>query len=175
MLQGFKILKDREKRLRSLDYENVKEENKRKNVLLSEIPQKFYKNVLDIGCGKGFITLDLPGENILGIDNSLEMINNAKNYESNRLKFQNKSLYDIWNQGIEKFDIVIITDILYPQNIGNSLNLVYLIIDELLNKRGVLISVHVDEWYKARFPYLLLKEYFYNYKEYTHRLEVYIK
>ena len=84
-------------------------------------------------------------------------------------------MYDIGKLDIGEFDLVIITDVMYPQYIGNSLNLIYLIIDKILRKRGTLISVHINEWYKARFPYLLLREYFYNYREYTHRLEVYVK
>lgn len=175
MIQPIKELENWNKNSDPWDYENNNEDKKRKNILLSEIPEKIYKNVLDIGCGQGFITRDLPGEDVLGIDISSEAINKAKVYETKSLKFKQASLYDLESLEIEKFDLVIITGVLYPQYIGNSLNLIYSIIDNILNNKGTLISVHINEWYKARFPYLLLKEYFYDYREYTHRLEVYVK
>ena len=175
MIQPIKELENWNKNFDPWDYENNYEDKKRKNILLSEIPPRNYKNVLDIGCGQGFITRDLPGNNILGIDISREAIKKAKKYETSRVKFQDASLYDIGNLDIGEFDLVIITDVMYPQYIGNSLNLIYLIIDKILRKRGTLISVHINEWYKARFPYLLLREYFYNYREFVHRLEVYVK
>ena len=49
------------------------------------------------------------------------------------------------------------------------------IIDKILADSGILVSVHILPWYRARFPYLLLKEYYYEYRKYTHKLEVYIK
>ncbi len=175
MLQPIKELENWNRNCDPWDYENNPEDKKRKNILLSEIPEKKYKNVLNIGCGQGFITRDLPGENILGVDISCEAIKKAKTYETDRVKFQRSSLFDIENINAGKFDLVIITGVLYPQYIGNSLNLTYSIIDSILNQRGILISVHINDWYKARFPYLLLKEYFYGYRNYTHRLEVYVK
>ena len=175
MLQSIKELEKWHKGLDPWDYENNPEDKKRKNILLSEIPEKKYKNVLDIGCGQGFITRDLPGENILGIDISYEAIKKAKHYETDKIKFRHASLFDLEKIGIGGVDLVIITGVLYPQYIGHSLNLIYSIIDGILNERGTLISVHINEWYRARFPYLLLREYFYNYREYTHRLEVYVK
>lgn len=158
------------------NYENNPEDIKRKNILLSEIPSKNYKKVLDIGCGQGFITRDLPGKQILGIDISHEAIKKAKVYESNRIKFLQSSLFDLNRNLKEEYDLIIISGVLYPQYIGNSLNLVYLIIDKLLMDSGILISVHIDEWdKKSCFPYLKLKEYYYDYREYTHKLEVYVK
>ena len=68
-----------------------------------------------------------------------------------------------------------ITGVLYPQYIGESKSLVYRIIDDLLAPDGILISVHINEWYSARFPYLRLKESYYSYREYTHLLETYVK
>ena len=42
-------------------YESNPDDLKRKALLLSELPVKDYQRVLDIGCGHGFITRDLPG------------------------------------------------------------------------------------------------------------------
>jgi len=156
-------------------YEDSPEDIKRKSILLSEIPKRKYKNVLDIGCGQGFITRDLPGKKITGVDISKKAIKQAQAYANKRVKFKQASIFKLTKIFKEKFDLILITGVLYPQYIGNSHNLVYSIIDKLLADSGILITVHIDSWYKAKFPYLQLVEYFYNYREFTHRLEVYIK
>jgi 2-polyprenyl-3-methyl-5-hydroxy-6-metoxy-1,4-benzoquinol methylase len=157
-------------------YEDTADDDKRKEVLLSEIPIRKYKCVLDIGCGQGFITRELPGEKVIGIDISSAAITKAKKYESDRINFVQGSLFELHKKFDHNcFDLIIITGVLYEQYIGNASILIYLIIDKLLKKDGILMSVHIDEWYQSRFPYLMLLEYFYNYREYTHRLEVYVK
>src|SRR5690554_2658712 len=86
------------------DYENSPDDRKRKNILLSEIPQRKFAKVLDIGCGQGFITKDLPGENIIGMDISKEAIKYAKKKERKNLKFIEGSLFDANKILNEKFD-----------------------------------------------------------------------
>ena len=132
-------------------------------------------HVLDIGCGHGFITRDLPGESIIGVDISSEAIKQAKQYKNDRITFHTASIFALQNIFIETFDLILITGVLYKQYIGNSLPLIYTIIDKLLSNRGILVSVHINSWYHARFPYLLIREYFYDYRDYTHRLEIYEK
>jgi len=156
-------------------YEENPEDIKRKQILLSEIPPHPYDQVLDIGCGQGFITRDLPGQKIIGIDISHEAINKAKCFENDRIVFKQSSLFELSHKFDNRFDLIILTGILYPQYIGRSLNLVYQIVDELLTESGILISVHIDAWYSARFPYVLLRDYIYNYREYIHKLETYCK
>lgn len=158
------------------NYEDNPEDLKRKDILLSQIPKKPYLNVLDIGCGQGFLTKDLPGENVLGVDISGSAIEVAKKNESERIKFIKSSLFEM-NRYLmgNAYDLIIITGVLYEQYIGNSSNLVYMIIDNFLEHDGILISVHIDDWYRCRFPYLKLKDYYYEYREYVHMLEVYIK
>jgi 2-polyprenyl-3-methyl-5-hydroxy-6-metoxy-1,4-benzoquinol methylase len=156
-------------------YETHPEDIKRKDILLSELPQKKYNNVLDIGCGHGFVTRDLPGKRVVGVDISHEAIKQAKTYETDRITFLQSSLFDLNRNLREQFDLIVITGVLYPQYVANAHNLVYHIIDKLLMDSGILVSVHIDAWYKARFPYLQLNDYYYDYREYTHRLEVYVK
>jgi predicted TPR repeat methyltransferase len=175
MLQPIEDLEEWQKKDDPWGYEDNPEDTKRRDILLSEIPDKIYKNVLDIGSGQGFITKHLPGERIIGVDISHEAIKKAKVFESDRIKFIQCSLFELNKIFDEKFDLMIIAGVLYPQYIGNSLNLIYLIVNKLLQESGILMSVHINSWYKGRFPYLLLKEYFYDYREYLHRLEVYIK
>lgn len=156
-------------------YETTLDDKKRKEIILSEIPNKNYNNVLDIGCGHGFITRDLPGEYILGVDISSNAIKQAKNYENSRLKFVESSIFEITHKTQEKYDLVVITGVLYPQYIGNSNNLIYILLDQLLVDNGILVCCHIDEWYQARFPYLMLEYYLFGYREYTQRLEIYVK
>jgi 2-polyprenyl-3-methyl-5-hydroxy-6-metoxy-1,4-benzoquinol methylase len=131
---------------------------------------------LDIGCGQGFITRELPGASVLGVDLSEEAIKYATRFSSARVSFLACDLFNL-NKTLRgaRFDLIVITGVLYPQYVGQSHNLAYHIIDRLLAENGVLVSVHVNEWYSARFPYVLLKDYCYQYRQYYHRLEVYVK
>ena len=157
-------------------YENNQDDIIRREILLSEIPNLIYKNTLDIGCGQGFITKNLPGENIIGIDISNNAIEFAKKHiSSTNISFIESSIFDIHNRINKKFDLIVITGVLYPQYIEKSTNLIYLIIDQLLEQGGILISVHINEWYNCQFPYLRLKQMFYKYRNYNHNLEIYIK
>ena len=157
------------------EYEQHPDDQLRKSILLSELPQRSYRRTLDIGCGQGFLTRDLPGESVLGIDISEEAVIKARKWKNERIDFTQASLFELPDKVDDSFDLVIITGVLYPQYIGRALSLVYNIIDGLLVEDGILVSVHIDEWYSARFPYLILKEHFYSYREYTHRLEIYVK
>jgi predicted TPR repeat methyltransferase len=175
MLQPYEELENWHKTRDPWEYEKTEDDKRRKDILLSEIPKKDYKNVIDIGCGQGFIARELPGQKVIGVDISAEAIKHAKKHESERLTFLQASLFDLPKKINEKFDLVCITGVLYPQYIGKSLNLVYIIIDRLLKEGGILATVHIDEWYNAKFPYLMLNDYYYAYRDYTHKLEVYIK
>ena len=175
MLQSLEDLEKWHDAVDPWGYETNPEDSKRKDILLSELPQKSYQRVLDIGCGHGFITRDLPGSEVLGVDISQESIKRARAFETDRIKFACSSLYDLHKNLHGQYDLILITGVLYPQYIGNSLTLVYSIIDKLLKENGILVTVHIDEWYKARFPYLLLNNYYYDYRQFTHRLEVYVK
>ncbi len=156
-------------------YESHPDDAKRVKILLSELPNDRYKRVLDIGCGHGFVTRALPGDEVLGIDISEKAIAQAKSLETERLHFIPCSLFDVGNLPGPPFDLIVITGVLYAQYIGRSLPHVYRIIDRMLANNGLLVCVHIDEWYRARFPYLLMHKTFYPYREYTHRLEIYVK
>lgn len=157
-------------------YENNTEDLNRKRILLHEIPDRTYENVLDIGCGQGFLTKHLPGEKICGIDISQSAIDHAKqNITDDKFCFRQASIFDIGKKVSFKFELIIITGVLYEQYIGDSSSLIYLLVDKILEKNGILISVHINEWYNCQFPYLKIKQLFYKYREFTHNLEIYIK
>ncbi len=157
------------------DYSSNYEDAKRKEILLNETTGKNFKNVLDIGCGQGFITKDLTGDKIWGIDISESAIQHALQFTNSRINFKQGSIFEINKLFNIKFDLVVITGVLYPQYIGNSQNLIYLLIDQILEREGLLISVHINEWYSCRFPYLKVKQLYYDYRQYTHNLEIYSK
>ncbi len=156
-------------------YEKNPEDQKRKDILLSEIPGGRYRRVLDVGCGNGFVTRELPGDEIVGVDISSAAVRHAKRHESPSLRFVCSSVFDLPTSVSGLFDLIVITGVLYPQYIGQSYTLIYHIIENLLRENGVLACVHIDDWYQGRFPLLRLKEVRYAYREYIHRLEVYVK
>jgi SAM-dependent methyltransferase len=55
-------------------YETNPDDIRRRSILLSELPRGQYQRVLDIGCGEGFVTHSLPGNEVLGIDVSLNAL-----------------------------------------------------------------------------------------------------
>jgi trans-aconitate methyltransferase len=156
-------------------YETHRDDRLRKNILLAELPDRGYERVLDIGCGQGFVTRDLPGEHVTGIDVSAEAIAKALSLRDEGHDFRQESIFDLSPPPESGYDLIVITGVLYPQYIGHSQTLIYYIIDTQLAHGGILASVHVDQWYRARFPYLMLREHLYGYREFTHRLEVYEK
>ncbi|NJR39567.1 MAG: class I SAM-dependent methyltransferase [Leptolyngbyaceae cyanobacterium CSU_1_4] len=161
-------------------YETTPDDAKRRSIIVSEIPERSYGKVLDIGCGHGFVTRELPGEDILGVDISNNAIQQAMKLsvhqsKAKRLRFLNASIFELDAVLSETYDLVVITGVLYSQYIGESKTLVRQIVDKLLNSNGVLVCSHINDWYSMRFPYLLLESYFFEYREYTQRLEVYVK
>ena len=156
-------------------YEDSPDDARRKAMLLSAIPPRDYAAALDIGCGQGFVTRDLPGRRVCGVDISAEAVGHAHRFASDRVSFETGDIFTLGDQLEGHFDLIVITGVLYRQYIGAASTLVYQIIDGLLAPDGILISVHIDEWYVARFPYTVLTQYAYPYREYFHRLEVYAR
>jgi predicted TPR repeat methyltransferase len=157
-------------------FEDNPEDLGRRARLLSVIPPKRYSQVLDIGCGDGFITNRLPGESIIGVDLSANAVKYANEKAGPRISYMQKSLFDLSHiQWKNKFDLIVITGVLYTQYVGQAYLLVSTIVDDLLQSDGILICSHISEWYSFRFPYTTLAREYYQYREYTHVLEVYLK
>lgn len=161
-------------------YNSTPDDKARKERLLSFLPNQRFPRVLDIGCGNGFVTFDLPGERVWGVDISKNAIAWAKEkakimQDSKRYEFLNASLFDIPQINIGLFDLIVITGVLYSQYIGNSRILSNMIIDSILNKGGILVSCHIEDWSTGRFPYSTIDTSVYKYREYFHKLEVYKK
>ena len=156
-------------------YQN-KHDAARKSILLEAIKAYAFGRALDIGCGNGFLTESFPATEIIGIDISSEAIVEAKSRSRNKhISYVAASLFELPNLDLGAFDCVLITGVLYEQYIGNAHPLVYKIVDGLLAEGGILVSVHIDDWYFARFPYSLTNKRTYRYRSYRHLLEIYRK
>ena len=176
------------------NYETTPDDIKRRDIILSEIPDQHYEYDLDLGCGHGFITRHIPASHIIGVDVSANAIKQAKviidqeRKKTTRLKhksitYTQSNILDIMdNSDISDtlsnfggFDLIIITGILYSHYIGGSSTFLTKMIDSLLKDDGVLLTCHIDEWYSMRFPFFLVENYYFSYRTYTQNLEVYIK
>jgi len=155
-------------------YENPHDEM-RKARILSVVPQLEYENVLDIGCGNGFLTNDLPGKHITGLEISENAVRWANEHSSSKVRYLSGSLFDLPDLDLPSMDLVVITGVLYPQYIGKSHRLVYVLVDRMLKPGGILLCSHIYEWYKLRFPYLTVSREYFSYREYSQVLEVYCK
>ncbi len=163
-------------------YENNPQDMRRKSEILGVLPERAYGRVLDIGCGDGFLTFDLPGAAVVGVDVSPAAVGWADKRkatlsatEAARFTFRAGSVFELPQVVEGEFDLVVITGVLYPQYIGAASSVVLPSIDGILRPGGVLVSCHIDSWNPPRFPYALADLSLYPYRDYMHRLEVYLK
>lgn len=147
----------------------------RKARILAALPQRDYATALDIGCGNGFITNSLPAKSVIGLEFSEKAVDWANSHAAPHVRYRSGSLFDLPDLDLPPMDLIVITGVLYPQYIGNSLRLVYVLIDRLLSTGGVLLCSHIFEWHKARFPYLTISREYFTYRDYSQVLEVYVK
>ena len=180
MLQPLKELENFYNNNDPWNYETNADDIRRKSIILSEIPERKYENVLDIGCGHGFITRELPGKKIIGVDvpaNAITQakLNHSKQHNKNNIDFTQSSIFELNSHISGVYDLIVITGVLYPQYIGEAKSLIYKIVDRFLANDGILLCSHINEWYTLRFPYLMLENYYFEYREYTQCLEVYVK
>ncbi|MCK4579688.1 MAG: class I SAM-dependent methyltransferase, partial [Candidatus Marinimicrobia bacterium] len=146
------------------DYEKHPDDTKRRAILKSVIPRREYHRVLDIGCGDGYITGQLPGNEIIGVDIAHNAIKQAREKcrELKHITFETYSLFDLPQPGYENnFDLIIITGVLYPQYLAQGGQLAAIILDSMLKPGGCLVSCHIDEWYDLRFPYTTVHREYY--------------
>lgn len=163
-------------------YESNTSDKNRKDILLAELAKlPVPERVLDIGCGHGFITREIPGKSVIGVDYSKKAIEDAQRLakkSGDKTKYIAADMFDLSRTLLKEpkgFDQILITGVLYPQYIGNARTVIYKMIDDLLVQGGHLVSVQIDEWYTSRFPYILTKSLTYDYREYQHVVEVYEK
>lgn len=161
-------------------YRSHADDDRRRIELLAALPRRKYRRCLDIGCGDGFVTFSLPGDDVVGIDVSEKAIQWAARQAAEqpvpqRFDFERLSIFDPELKALGRFDLIVITGVLYEQYIGKGKAVVRSVVDDLLQDGGVLASCHIREWSPVRFPYPLLDMTLYPYREYTHQLEIYRK
>lgn len=160
-------------------YSNAADDRRRAE-LLSLLPLRRYHRVLDIGCGNGFVTFALPGDEVIGVDISSEAISWARQaqqqqMQAERFRFESLSIFAPELTKLGRFDLIVITGVLYEQYIGKARSVIRSVIEQLLENGGILVSCHIREWYCVRFPYSCLDVTLYPYRDYTHQLEVFQK
>ncbi len=158
-------------------YAESADDHRRRTELLSLLPDAPFGRTLDIGCGNGFITLQLPGDEVVGIDLSERAIGwareaSARHVNADRFRFEALSLLDPAMLRLGQFDLICITGVLYPQYIGKAASLVRTAIDALLKSGGYVASCHIREWAALRLPYTMIDAAIYPYREFVHQLEV---
>lgn len=136
-------------------YQQTQDDLQRKHLILEMFPM-FYKRALDIGCGEGFVTTDLPAADIHGI----EISDNA----ASRFPWNVKRVHA--PEGL--YDLVITTGTLYKQYNHKEIN------DWIVNSacRHVLIA-GIKEWLMPYSYGKLLDKKEFNYREYTQQVFLY--
>lgn len=140
-------------------YEAHVDDKIRKSHILLSLPKKKYKRALDIGCGEGFITKDLPAKKIYGYD--------LANVATERLP---ENVIPVKKKEIEgEYDLIIATGVLYPQYNWQSITS---LIQNHAN--GIVLTSNIKEWEINELDeskQILVKEF--PYREFTQILRVY--
>lgn len=178
MLQEKEALEELYRKQDPWGYENSPDDVRRREELLSIIPNKSPQRALDLGCGDGFVTFSLPGQQVIGVDvseNAIRYANaNVKNRpDSSRFLFVAASIFDLAEIfPANGFDLIVITGVLYKQYIGDATSVIRLIIDQLLVPGGILVCCHIEDWYRPFCHYTMIDQMRYPYRQYIHLLEV---
>jgi SAM-dependent methyltransferase len=146
--------------------------------LLSALPERTYDRTLDIGCGDGFLTFNLPGKEVVGIELAERALGWARKTADSRpdgarFRFVTGSIFDLPLLDLGRFDLIVITGVLYPQYIGDAFSVIDATVQDSLAEDGILATAHIREWYGHGFSLLRLHRRRYRYREYEHLLEVY--
>lgn len=143
------------------------------NEFLEKSGRQKFKRTLDLGCGEGWITEDLPAEEIIGIDISSQAIERTKKSAS-KAQYYSLDLNEILIKDllIGNFDLIVATGIFYKDYIKPKV--VEKIID-YLEPGGILLSCHIKQWkiFRPKLSKLYQEEF--PYREYDEELILYQK
>lgn len=161
-------------------YEGARDDAFRRARLLAALPTRRYERTLDIGCGDGFVTFELPGREVVGTDLSsrataLARERAALRKDAERFRFEALDVFEITPERLGRFDLVVVTGVLYPQYIGNAWTAIRRLLDTVLVPGGLLAMCHIQEWTRQPVPYARVHQSWYAYRGYTHALEVFAK
>lgn len=138
-------------------YELTADDVKRKWRILGQLRGKKFKRALDIGAGEGFITKDLPADEI----HAIEISDTA----AERIP---KNIIRVSEPG-GLYDLIIATGVLYQQYDWQTMTAWI-----LSHANGVVITSHIASWEINQLPKeKLVYETEFPYREYTQHLCVY--
>jgi 2-polyprenyl-3-methyl-5-hydroxy-6-metoxy-1,4-benzoquinol methylase len=159
-------------------YDTTRDDAQRVARVLAALPTRPYERTLDIGCGNGFLTVRLPGAQVVGADVSTRGVEWARRRATRTVpdrdvSFVDRSLFELRPADLGTFDLVVVTEVLYPQHIGGAAAVVTEVLRALLRPRAVLLTVHIDTWCSYRAPFTSLTVSVDPYREHFHRLELF--
>lgn len=161
-MQTIKEIEDWYKTPDPWGYESNPDDDIRKKHILEALEgYGTFKKALDIGCGEGFITRDLPAERLYGFDVSQQALERLPEHIHALRRPQ-----DIKG----KFDLVVATGVMYPQY-------AYADIIHMIAKSAsrIILLCNISEWEMPdiqTIPNQMKFEQF-KYREYTQNLRVY--
>lgn len=156
-MQSLKEVEDWYKVTDPWGYTTNPDDIERKQRILSAIPKRNYKKALDIGCGEGWITQDLPADTIHGLELSDRA---AKRFPKNVKRV-------LIPKG--KYDLILVTGVLYEQYDYQQ------VMSWVASHRatdGVIVTSHIEDWEKP-LPIDPSSTERFKYREYTQVLRVY--
>lgn len=133
------------------------EDSKRKQLILSRLKGR-YKKALDIGCGEGFITTDLPADEIHGLEIS--------DLAASRFPTNVKRVFE--PDG--KYDLIVATGVMYKQYDYQKM------IDWIKkHATGTVLLSNIKSWEMPEVHTIgkQIYEEEYSYREYTQKLRIY--
>ena len=133
------------------------------------IPKYKFARTLDIGCGEGWLTKDLPGKEVIGVDISEKAIGRARQNEK-KVKYYYLDVNKQLPPG--KFDLILVTGVFYKHYIKKKTLLKIL---DLLKSGGYLLTCHIKEWSFFDIPFEKIYEEEFTYRQYIEKLVVYQK
>lgn len=142
------------------DYKDNPDDQYRKSLILDALsPHAPFQRALDIGCGEGFITADLPAKQIEGI----ELSDNA----AKRLPDKVKRVVNPTG----KYDLIICTGMLYDQYDHHSF---LSWIRSHIAPGGIVLTCNISAWEINTLPDdYQIHEYEFPYRTYIQKLRVY--
>lgn len=141
-------------------YETNPDDIERKKRILAALSGR-YSRALDIGCGEGWITKDLPAKTIHGLELS----------DTARTRIPKPAVGVIKPMG--KYDLIVLTGVLYRQYDYKQLGAMA---ENHLTKYGTLLLCHIEDWVQplpGKLQAVLQHQERFPYREYTELLEVY--
>lgn len=158
------------------EYETTADDNVRKIKLSEALSNCFFRKALDIGCGDGFITRDLPAREIVAFDLSENAIEQARERQLRNVFFEAHNIFDFpFKSQKERFDLLIVTGLLYPKWIGNRMDEINGMLDHWAQEDATIVSCHIEDWGPEDLEFRKISETTYPYREFQHKLQVYKK